>query len=74
MKFLAQNKNVQSGPYWSGVGFEFVEAWNFTLSSGYPNHVTVPNDTFGWAVHSGDVGASPVPLPATVFLLAPALG
>jgi len=28
---------------------------------------------YAWAVHDGDVGASPVPLPATLFLLAPTL-
>lgn len=66
-------KNVQSNVYWSGAEFDSSEAWGFLLLNGYPYYGAKNFNWFGWAVHSGDVGTSPVPLPATLFLLAPAL-
>jgi hypothetical protein len=70
-------KNVQPTYYWSGV--EIVPsddpgyAWVFDFYWGFQAGGRKNDDHFVWAVRSGDVGASPVPLPATLFLLAPAL-
>ena len=66
-------KNVQSNLYWSGVEFVSGRAWDFTFSIGYQNYYTKGGNLFGWAVRSGDVGASPVPVPGALALMGPAL-
>jgi hypothetical protein len=68
--------NVQAGGYWSGIEFELDSnfAWFFYIGLGLQDPTVKDNYLFAWAVHDGDVGATPVPLPAAAFLLAPALG
>jgi hypothetical protein len=57
--------------YWSGVEFDFSIAWGFAFDRGEQRYDGKIGDLYGWAVHDGDV--RPVPLPAALFLLAPAL-
>jgi hypothetical protein len=69
-------KNIQSEdiPYWSGVEFDSGVAWDFYFSNGFQNFdVLKSGKLFAWAVHDGDVGASPVPLPGALVLMSPAL-
>ncbi|MCR4347386.1 MAG: VPLPA-CTERM sorting domain-containing protein [Sulfuricaulis sp.] len=60
--------NVQSS--WSATEYapSTSSAWFFNISSGYQNLYNKPNSLSAWAVHSGDVGASAVPVPAAVWL------
>ena len=76
--------NLQGGTYWTRDADEpnplqcagscdlFV-AFTFDFGDGEARFYDNQKSLLGWAVHDGDVGASPVPMPATVFLLAPAL-
>jgi hypothetical protein len=66
-------KNVGAGNYWASVEFDPRYAWEFGFSNGLQSAWGKEYRWFAWPVHDGDVGASPVPLPATLFLLAPAL-
>ena len=67
-------KNIQSEAYWSGVEADLELAWAFGFMNGYLyNDLYKHSELYAWAVHEGDVGASPVPLPAGLFLLAPTL-
>jgi len=67
-------KNVQSNDYWSGVEFDSGGAWYFLFFYGYQNASYLKDgNLFGWAVRSGDVGASPVPVPGALVLMGPAL-
>jgi hypothetical protein len=66
-------KNVQSASYWSGVEFVSSDAWRFGFNVGYQGNVSKNVNLFGWAVRSGDVGASPVPVPGALVLMGPAL-
>lgn len=66
--------NVQSG-YWSATEFvpDTSTAWYFNTYVGEQSSI---NKTFGlsaWFVHSGDVGASAVPVPAAVWLFSSGL-
>ncbi len=65
-------KNVQSN-YWSGVEFYSSYAGSFYFNYGYLNLNLKTNNFFGWAVRSGDVAASPVPVPGALVLMGPAL-
>jgi hypothetical protein len=67
-------KNIQPVGYWSGKYAAYREAWGFFFGGGYQSSAFIGAAAAAWAVHDGDVGASPVPLPAALFLLAPALG
>ena len=63
--------NVGSGPdYWSAT--EYVPdtngAWHFTFRLGSQLADPKTVDYYAWAVHSGDVGASVVPVPAAAWL------
>jgi hypothetical protein len=60
--------NVQSNFYWSGTGLGSSFAWGFLFSHGKQDFNGVDSSLFAWAVHSGDVGASAVPVPAAVWL------
>jgi len=65
-------KNVQSGGYWAGREAHPLFAWPFPFANGYQlfrKSVTLS----AWAVHDGDVGASPVPVPGALVLMGPAL-
>ena len=66
-------KNVQSNYYWSGVEFDSYLAWDFHFLYGYQDFSNKVSNLFGWAVRSGDVGASPVPVPGALALMGPAL-
>ena len=66
-------KNVQSVVYWSGVEFDSNYAWRFYFSNGNQSAGPKAFPFFGWAVRSGDVGASPVPVPGALALMGPAL-
>ena len=66
-------KNVQFGNYWSGVEFDSSNAWNFYFNVGRKYNRYKSTNLFGWAVRSGDVGASPVPVPGALGLMGPAL-
>jgi hypothetical protein len=60
--------NVQVDSYWSGTEFAPLpaNAWRFNFTNG-AQFAGLKNFTFfAWAVHSGDVGA--VPVPAAVWL------
>ena len=63
--------NVQSSFYWSGT--EFAPApgrtWIFLFGNGHQGATGKDSDLFAWAVHSGDVGASVVPVPGTIALM-----
>jgi hypothetical protein len=43
-------------------------AWDFLASSGLQSDLNNAYSDYVWAVHSGDVGASTVPVPAAVWL------
>jgi hypothetical protein len=63
--------NVQANYYWSATQYatntSFAWSFNFLLGDqGFYNKTA--NFYYAWAVHSGDVGASTVPVPATVWL------
>jgi hypothetical protein len=66
-------KNVQSDLYWSGVEFDSSLAWFFDFNRGNQYYNYENDYLFGWAVRSGDVGASPVPVPGALGLMGPAL-
>jgi hypothetical protein len=68
-------QNVQSWVYWSGVeSFSgSISAWAFDFRSGYEVQYGKSINLSAWAVRSGDVGASPVPVPGALVLMAPAL-
>ena len=62
--------NVQPNTYWLAeelAGNTFF-AWGFDTSLGDQNQNPKTNGYFSWAVHDGDIGASPVPLPAAFWL------
>ena len=64
-------KNLQSGSWSSVLAGNY--AWGFSFSNGmqstYPNTANI----YALAVRSGDVGASPVPVPGALVLMGPAL-
>ncbi len=66
-------KNIQSNSYWSGVEASPTYAWAFTFSYGAQYSDLKNTNMFGWAVRTGDVGASPVPVPGALALMGPAL-
>ncbi len=57
--------NVKVGYYWHS------NSWVFSHADGFLSHYA-PLDTdtgiYIWPVHDGDIGASPVPLPAGIYL------
>ncbi|MDH4381500.1 MAG: DUF1566 domain-containing protein [Gammaproteobacteria bacterium] len=66
-------KNVQPLYYWSGVERYSSIAWYFDFDVGVRGTSLKNYNLFGWAVRSGDVGASPVPVPGALALMGPAL-
>jgi hypothetical protein len=67
-------QNVRPYFYWSSVQFdENQKAWIFAFYDGGQDTRHKMSQSHVWAVHDGDVGPSPVPLPATLLLLTPAL-
>ena len=79
-KFQADYGLTNTGPfsnlggpyYWSATEYalDTNDAWLFDADTGYQGNVnkTVSN-VYVWAVHSGNVGASTVPVPAAIWLL-----
>jgi hypothetical protein len=62
--------NLQSYSYWSATGYALhaTLAWHFDFLYGVQFQFDKTNTLYGWVVHSGDVGAAVVPLPAAVWL------
>ena len=62
--------NVQPNSYWSSTESAFagqlVNAWRISFGTGFQNASSKTTERWAWAVHSGDVGA--VPVPAAVWL------
>lgn len=62
--------NVQPYHYWSATEVEpyIGDVWFFLFYDGLQHRSLKSVDLYAWAVHSGDVGASVVPIPATFWL------
>lgn len=65
--------NLQPDLYWSAAEYppgSTEYAWFFDMFYGSQNNnqAVVPFDLYAWAVRSGDVGISQVPIPASVWL------
>lgn len=63
--------NVRSGLYWSSEEYiesPFERVWGFTFGDGFQSSFDKSGSGYSWAVHSGDVGASLVPVPAAGWL------
>lgn len=66
--------NIQSSPsrlYWSASEYapNSITAWYFVMGNGGQNYnISKTYGLYAWAVQSGDVGASVVPIPAAVWL------
>ena len=62
--------NVQSDVYWSATEYApyTYNAWLFYFYDGYQLNLYKTYNYYAWAVHSGDVGAPAVPVPAAVWL------
>lgn len=62
--------NVQSDDYWSATEYapNTSSAWFFDAYSSYQLAADKTYNFYAWAVHTGDVGASVVPVPAAAWL------
>lgn len=66
--------NLQSHFYWTGLGYapDPSKVWSFYFTSdgnaGRQEWDNKDDFSYAWAVHSGDIGAAIVPLPAAVWL------
>jgi hypothetical protein len=62
--------NVQSNAYWSATEYApgTSNAWGFGFDYGVQGDVGKSVGFYAWAVHSGNVGAAIVPIPAAVWL------
>jgi hypothetical protein len=62
--------NVQANNYWSATEYapETSAAWYFDFGFGWQGALFKDFDVYAWAVRSGDVGASTVPVPAAAWL------
>ncbi|MBI5041442.1 MAG: DUF1566 domain-containing protein [Gammaproteobacteria bacterium] len=62
--------NIQSGYYWSSKGLvpSSFYAWFFGFDSGVQDRSDRSDIYYAWAVHSGDVGTSAVPVPSAAWL------
>jgi hypothetical protein len=61
--------NIQAAGYWSGTQYpNSLNAFDFHFSLGEQVQDVTYSAFFAWAVHSGDVGAAVVPVPAAVWL------
>ena len=58
--------NIQTGCYWSGTAAESA-FFSYRFIIGHQGFAGTA-ENFAWAVHDGDIGASPVPLPAGIYL------
>jgi len=54
--------HIQAGSYWSSTDYiDTDSAWDFGLGSGDHHTGSKTFTDYAWAVHSGDVGAVPIP-------------
>jgi hypothetical protein len=62
--------NVQSTDYWSATEYApgTGSAWGFSTGIGDQFYDDKAVSLYAWAVHTGDVGASAVPIPAAAWL------
>jgi hypothetical protein len=63
--------NLQSYFYWTNLAYApspGSDAWLFASSHGSQDPTNQGGGFYAWAVHAGDVGVAPVPLPAGVWL------
>jgi hypothetical protein len=61
--------NLQSNFYWSATEYAPTSlAWYFYTDFGYQDFSYNSDSFYAWAVHTGDVGASVVPVPAAAWL------
>ena len=63
--------NVKNDKYWYQDELESnsaEDAWSFDASDGDNSDDAKVDSSYAWAVHDGDIGASPVPLPAGITL------
>ncbi|MBU1192711.1 MAG: DUF1566 domain-containing protein [Gammaproteobacteria bacterium] len=60
--------NVRSGVYWS-IETPASYTWGFNFNSGFQASYVEGDSYSAWAVHTGDVGAPTVPVPAAAWLL-----
>ena len=68
--------NVKSDKYWYQDELESnstEDAWSFDASDGDNSDDSKVDSSYAWAVHDGDIGASPVPVPAAAWLFGSAL-
>ncbi|MDH5190707.1 MAG: VPLPA-CTERM sorting domain-containing protein [Gammaproteobacteria bacterium] len=70
-----QTGHIQSGYYWSATEYQLNtdNAFIFSFSETYQGTFAKTEGFFAWAVQTGDVGASIVPIPAAVWLFASGL-
>lgn len=63
--------NLPSSLYWSATGYapDTTFGWIFNFNLGNQNGSNETYGVYAWAVHSGDVGAAVVPVPAALWLL-----
>ena len=61
---------LSGGRYWSSSMYDTGQVLVFSFNSGYQDLAVAnsPAEGFAWAVHSGDVGAALVPVPAAMWL------
>lgn len=64
-------QNLQAGFYWSDTEQSQYDAWYFNFYLGGQNSTFKGSyrEIYAWAVRDGDVGSTPVPVPATIILL-----
>ena len=62
--------NLQNSYYRFGEEYEpdTYYAWAFGTGTGGQDYDIKDGNYYSWAVHDGDIGASPVPLPAGIYL------
>lgn len=62
-------QNIQLFPYWSGTEYasNTLNAWYFIMNNGNQTADSKLNNSYAWAVRTGDVAAVPVPAAAWLF-------
>lgn len=64
--------NLVADFYWNPLGYSLDDAWSFGFFGGDQGLRDKQSYQYVWAVHDGDIG-SPVPIPATFWLLSSGL-
>ncbi len=60
---------IKGSSYWTGSALSASEVWNFSFYQGRQDKFSTGGGShFVWVVHSGDVAASAVPVPAAAWL------